>query len=313
MGVKNFFKILISNIKSRLFGQTIGDFGCPVTLKGLQGIYVCIDASIMIYSSMTAFAGLNDPNTGEATTHLNTILNKVIQLAGMKMKQVWIFDSPQSHEMKAHELARRAQTREASGQYKLQTKHIEEVKQMLRNLDVLIIEAPPRVEAEQYGAFLTQGAVDERFCRYMLSGDSDVLMFGGNLLRVYTERTATGKSKKQTFRIYELEDLLATLDLTLEQFRIMGVTMGTDFNAKTAGIGERTVLEAVKTGKCTLNEEQKKALAYYSTTITVAQAEEAKIEQGVFGRDQLIEMLAARGFNAARISKRLADYQASLS
>lgn len=198
MGVDNFFKI---TFKQDGESRVIGELGRKVALKRFKKQRICIDASGMIYNAILAMEYLHSltDKSGRITAHINTIFNKIIQLDNEEIEQIWIFDSPEPNELKRHALERRAARRakaEADGNqktaYRLNKEHVEDIQNLLRYMGKMYITAPPGIEAEQYGAFMTKGSKDTRFCQYMISADSDVLCFGGNLLRVSTEKVGHG-------------------------------------------------------------------------------------------------------------------------
>ncbi|MFP8955941.1 flap endonuclease-1 [Natrialbaceae archaeon A-CW3] len=105
-------------------------------------------------------------------------------------------------------------------------------RELLRLLDVPIVEAPAEGEA-QAAHMARRGDVD-----YVGSEDYDALLFGAP----YTLRQLTSKGDP------ELMDLEATLekhDLTLEQLIDAAILIGTDFNEGVHGIGPKTALSAI--------------------------------------------------------------------
>ncbi|MFA9501526.1 flap endonuclease-1 [Natrinema sp. H-ect1] len=105
-------------------------------------------------------------------------------------------------------------------------------RELLRLLDVPIVEAPAEGEA-QAAHMVKRGDAD-----YVGSEDYDALLFGAPL----TLRQLTSKGDP------ELMDLAATLkrhDLTLEQLIDAAILIGTDFNEGVSGIGPKTALSAI--------------------------------------------------------------------
>ncbi|QCC57828.1 flap endonuclease-1 [Natrinema thermotolerans] len=105
-------------------------------------------------------------------------------------------------------------------------------RELLRLLDVPIVEAPAEGEA-QAAHMVKRGDAD-----YVGSEDYDALLFGAPL----TLRQLTSKGDP------ELMDLEATLkrhDLTLEQLIDAAILIGTDFNDGVSGIGPKTALSAI--------------------------------------------------------------------
>ncbi|WP_049924027.1 flap endonuclease-1 [Halopiger djelfimassiliensis] len=105
-------------------------------------------------------------------------------------------------------------------------------RELLRLLDVPIVEAPAEGEA-QAAHMVRRGDAD-----YVGSEDYDALLFGAPL----TLRQLTSKGDP------ELMDLEATLDhhaLTLEQLIDAAILIGTDFNEGVSGIGPKTAIAEI--------------------------------------------------------------------
>ena len=106
-------------------------------------------------------------------------------------------------------------------------------RELLRRLDVPIVEAPAEGEA-QAAHMARQGAID-----YAGTEDYDALLFGAPV----TLRQLTSKGDPERM------DFQATLDrhdLTWEQLVDVGILCGTDFNEGVTGIGPKTAVKAVK-------------------------------------------------------------------
>lgn len=288
MGVKGFFSIRTSE-------GTIADLGVPVRLASLEGQRVCVEASGIIYAAMTALPPLSDAE-GRPTAHIKIVFQKVIQFSEAGIHQVWILDSPVPPPLKARTCAERA-TRST---YRLQREHVEEVKALLTLMGVSWIQAPETVEAEQYGACLSSGR--EPYCSYVVSADSDVLVFGGNLLRPVMEKGKT------IYYAYRLADVLERLGLTLDQLRTLAVAMGTDYNKKTPRVGPATILQRVKNGTIALTDEQKVAKEFYALDITCRLDEVPRVSQ--LDRKGVLDYLVSRGFKREPAEKQLARMRA---
>jgi 5'-3' exonuclease len=307
MGVNNFFKI-------RAADKTIEDNGVLTPLNSLANQKVCIDASFMIYNSILAmkFVNILTDSAGKSTGHINTIFNKIIQMYQSGIEQVWIFDSPTANPLKILTLEKRNEKRtnatDVKQAFKMTSEHVGDIQQLLRLMGIMYIVSPPGVEAEQYGAYLTRGSMSERFCKYMISGDSDVLCFRGNLLRVSTERSTSGKTKKTVYYAYELDDLLNELELTYDEFLKVCVSMGTDFNNKTDGVGPAKIVDQVKKDALYYSPRQIEVMEYYKSDITNLIGQ-STIIQDPYQSDALINWLRARAFSEKTIHSRLTKYK----
>lgn len=303
MGVSQFFKIVINNAKSRFHKKTISEIGEQVSLSKFRGERLCDDASLTIYSSILALESVQTltDKEGRTTAHINTIFNKIIQRIEFGIVQIWIFDSPEPNPLKRLAAERRQARREKTDAFRITAEHVADIQTLLRLMGIMYIVAPPGIEAEQYGAYLTTGP--DRFCKYMISGDSDVLMFGGNLLRSFTEKSATGKTKKTVYQTFDLDEVLAETGLSYEEFLEVGVALGTDFNeANEQGIAARTIMRKRK--DIFITPAMRRTIEYYRSSIENVQAE---IVESKFDRAGVIEFLVSRGFNAERVTKRLSS------
>ncbi len=309
MGINQLFNIVITG-NGPYAGKTIGSLGREISLSVLSGTRICVDASGIIYSSILAMAEITSLSSGgETTAHINTILNKVLQLNKYSVQQIWVFDSPNSNPLKQKELENRKKRRDASSdprvQFKMTSKHIEDVRKMLTYLGIMTIVAPPGIEAEQYCAWMTQSCDNTpAFCRYALSGDSDVLAFGGNLLKPVKLKSASGKSSKTGYMAYDIPVILEALQLDYVLFVKMCVVMGTDFNEKTPRVGVKTVLSKITNYSIVLTGDQIVAQKHFMND----QAEPASMTCEPYSESELCDYLGGLGFNMNRLKTLLKDY-----
>lgn len=308
MGIKNFFKIKIDNPKSKFNGEIMESLGEIVQLKKFKNQRICNDASIIIYQSILSQEKNNlTDKSGRTTVHLNTIFNKVIQQNEAGIEQIWIFDSPIQDEKKFREIEKRKNQREkyAHHDYVLNKEHVEDIQKLFRLMGIMYIIAPPKIQAEQYGSKLCSNLDGNPFCKYMLSSDSDVLFFGGNLLKITTAKTTTGKSKKTVYKTFDLDFILNETGLSYENFIKMGVAMGTDFNeGNTQRIGPATVMK--KLDNIELTPEMIETIKYFQTDIDMGKAE---IVYEKYDKQGLLDFLTSRDFNPERLETRLSKFQ----
>ncbi|RKD95601.1 flap endonuclease-1 [Halopiger aswanensis] len=105
-------------------------------------------------------------------------------------------------------------------------------RELLRLLDVPIVEAPAEGEA-QAAHIVRRGDAD-----YVGSEDYDALLFGAPL----TLRQLTSKGDPE---LMDLEATLAHHNLTLEQLIDAAILIGTDFNEGVSGIGPKTAIKEI--------------------------------------------------------------------
>lgn len=310
MGVKDLFKIPVANEEHDYYGKNVGDVGEKIEFKDLKDHRICVDASDYIYNSLLAMSHVSalTDSEGRPTAHILRIFNVVQMLQRDGVSQVWVFDSPTPNKFKKFEQEKRRARREQGKQrgqekqsFVITSEIVNDIKHLLGFMGVTWIEAPEGIEAEHYGAFMTGGEIGNRFCTYMLSADSDVLAFGGNLLRHTTERSASGKTKKTVYQVYELEDVLHALDVNYDEFLKICVAMGTDFQAeKIKGTGPKTVVSKVKNNKLSYDKDLKDVMRYLKSD---PPTDGADLHESNLDPTGLREFLLARGFAEDRISK----------
>jgi hypothetical protein len=287
MGVKDFNKIVAPN------GRTIQDMVQVITLAKLvklgearhSRISLAIDASYVIYNSVTAFKDKQltaEDNT--LTSHISVIFNKVCMFKKSNINQVWIFDSPEGNASKKY--AKRART-----DFKMTADHIRDVQYLLENLGIVYYTAPKDVEAEHICALFTS----LKYCDYVLSNDTDVLCFGGNMLMPF----------KGKYYIYDLDMILMELfpdddrhDAYLKLVRA-GVHLGNDFNVKSPGIGAKTVLKKIDTP---LSDEQEISFNNFTNKINMDNLHKVI---GSYNEENIISFLTQKAFNRTKVTEKL--------
>jgi 5'-3' exonuclease len=302
MGVHDFFNIAIDKESS------IRNVGKEVSLTDLAGQKICVDASLLIYNSMLAL-GSRDALTsadGKITGHIHILLNKICQIKKAGIDQIWIFDSSVQNEMKKRCNEKRAEQRMAAtaikgkdskSTYVLNKQDVDDVQHLLSLMGIPYMTAPAGIEAEQLGAYMTTSA-GGRLCSYMLSGDSDVICFGGNLLR--TTRVQSGDSSRTAYFTYDHDKVLAATGLSRPKFLQMCCAMGTDFCDKADGVGAKTVLAKTNTGKYMVSPAQNMAAKYFASDIS-GRVNEGKLVCDKFNVDGLLVFLESLGFAKNRV------------
>ncbi|QFU83186.1 flap endonuclease-1 [Natronorubrum aibiense] len=227
-----------------------------IPFDDLEGV-VAVDAHNWLYRYLTTTVKWT--NSSKYTTADGTeVANLVGIIQGLPkffehdITPVMVFDGGPA-DLKADEIASRREQREsyedqlevareegdevAIAQLESRTQRLtptiqETSRELLRLLDVPIVEAPAEGEA-QAAHMARRGDAD-----YVGSEDYDALLFGAPL----TLRQLTSKGNP------ELMDLEATLeyhDLTLEQLIDAAILIGTDFNDGVHGIGPKTAISEI--------------------------------------------------------------------
>ncbi|MFC3956898.1 flap endonuclease-1 [Halovivax cerinus] len=229
----------------------------PIAFDELGGSVVAVDAHNWLYRYLTTTVKWT--NSDVYTTADGTeVANLVGMVQGLPkffehdIVPVMVFDGGPS-ELKTDEIESRREQREsyeeqleiareegdqvAIAQLESYTQRLtptiqETSRELLRLLDVPVVEAPAEGEA-QAANIVRNGDAD-----YVGSEDYDALLFGSP--RTLRQLTSNGDP--------ELMDLQATLDdhdLTLEQLIDVAIMIGTDFNGGVDGIGPKTALSLI--------------------------------------------------------------------
>lgn len=296
MGIKDFFKIVHN-------GVSIESFGTEIKLEQLEGKNICIDASWVIYSSLLALQHVDTltDSKGQPTGHINNVIQRCLLYAGAGINQLWIFDNPEVNPIKERENEIRRERREKStnekAQFRMTSKHVKQIIKILDLMGVSYIITPPGIEAEQYGAYLCNGG--HAMCYAMLSGDSDVLIFGGKLIRQLKVSVPGRKTKKTEYRLYDPNDILTGYELIHEQFVEAAIALGSDFAPKVPRIGPKTVIKRVLADNIEFEESQIDAIGYVNSKVDV---NVEHLHESDLNEDGLREFLTKRGFEDSRIN-----------
>ncbi|NHN48529.1 flap endonuclease-1 [Halostella sp. JP-L12] len=230
----------------------------PVPFDDLSGAVVGVDAHNWLYRYLTTTVRWTSDDAyttadGTEVANLIGVVQGLPKFFDHDVTPVFVFDGGPS-ELKQAEIEERREAR-AEREERLedarergdaveaarldsQTQRLTDVihrttRELLRRLDVPIVEAPAEGEA-QAAHMARQEAID-----YAGTEDYDALLFGSPV----TLRQLTSKGDPERM------DFQATLDrhdLTWEQLVDVGILCGTDFNEGVTGIGPKTAVKAVK-------------------------------------------------------------------
>ncbi|MEZ3115563.1 flap endonuclease-1 [Halobaculum sp. MBLA0147] len=228
-----------------------------VSFDDVSGV-VAVDAHNWLYRYLTTTVRFTADEAyttadGREVANLIGIVQGVPKFFEHDLTPVFVFDGGVT-DLKADEVERRREQREAAEERKeaaeargdaveaarldAQTQRLtdtiqETSRELLRLLDVPVVEAPAEGEAQAAHMNAT-GTAD-----YVGSEDYDVLLFGGPC--TLRQLTSSGDP--------ELMDLAATLDrheITREQLIDVAMLCGTDFNEGVSGVGPKTAVKLVR-------------------------------------------------------------------
>jgi flap endonuclease-1 len=240
--------------------------------EDLAGRVIALDAFNTIYHFLAVIRHritgepLKD-HAGRITSHLSGLLYRTVGFLEVGIRPVYVFNGHYPH-FKRHTVRQRRAKREAATRkwkeavrkgkpalrYAQQAARIdadivESSKELLDLIGVPWIQAPSEGEA-QCAWMCHQGLVYAT-----ASQDFDSLLFGSS--RLVRNLSAIGRREPKSEEVYadvdpeliELEDVLKTLQLTREQLVIVGLLIGTDYNAGVQKVGPTTALTLVRRHK----------------------------------------------------------------
>jgi flap endonuclease-1 len=239
-----------------------------ITFEELNGKVIAVDAFNAIYqflSSIRQYDGtpLTDKQ-GRITSHLSGLFNRNINLLSEGIKLVYVFDGkPPELKKKTRENrqdvkdiakerykeAKESEDYGAMRKYsqqmtKLTSEMIEESKQLLKAMGIMVVEAPSEGEAQA-------SQIAKHNVYAVASQDYDCLLFGApkliqNLTLARKRKTVSGTVDVFP-EIIELEKVLNHLQINHEQLICLGILVGTDYNPKgISGIGQKKALQIVQ-------------------------------------------------------------------
>jgi len=256
----------------------ISDYKTPVDWGELRGS-AAVDGNNALYQFLTT---IRQPDgtplmdrEGRVTSHLSGIFFRVVTFLENDIKPVFIFDGAppdfksdtleQRRERKAvAETAYRhavevgdtvSAFRHARAATKVDETIVAGTKELLGYMGIPCIDAESEGEA-QAAYMVMNGDV-----RYSISQDYDSLLFGAP--RLVRNLTVSRKRKMQGRTITVnpeqilLSEVLDGKGITREELVEIGILVGTDFNSGVKGVGAKTALKIVKSGKFDETFEEK--------------------------------------------------------
>ncbi len=245
-------------------------FKKEMNISDLKGKIVCVDAFNILYQFLSTIRQVDGTplmdNKKRITSHLSGIFYRNVALLSEGIKLVYVFDG-EPPELKKKTHTKRGEGREiAKGRYeearqkedlvamrryssqlvRLDDEIIEESKELLRAMGIAVVQAPGEGEAE--AAYLCR--VKENVYA-SVSQDYDTLLFGAprliqNLTLARRRKTFSGWIEVK-LELIELERVLNSLEINLDQLICLGILVGTDYNPKgIPGIGQKRALQIVQ-------------------------------------------------------------------
>lgn len=241
-----------------------------IKIADLKGKTLCIDAFNILYQFLTTVRQVDGTplmdKKKRVTSHLSGLFYRNINLLADGLKLIYVFDG-EAPQLKAKTYKKRKEAKDmAASRYeeakqvedlgamkryssqliKLNDEMVEESKELLEAMGIAVIQAPSEGEAE--AAYM---AKKHKEIYAAVSQDYDSLLFGAPKLI----RNLTMARKRKTFSGYveinqeliELDKVLNSLEINLDQLICLGILVGTDYNPKgVPGIGQKKALQLVQ-------------------------------------------------------------------
>ncbi|MBI2044038.1 flap endonuclease-1 [Candidatus Pacearchaeota archaeon] len=236
----------------------------------LGGKILCVDAFNTLYQFLSTVrqpdgTPLMDSNK-RVTSHLSGIFYRNVALLGEGMKLVYVFDG-EAPELKRKTHTSRKESRDSARQkyaaakeqedlemmkkysvslIRLDDDMIKESKELLMAMGIGVVQAPGEGEAEAAHLAKVNSEVYAS-----VSQDYDSLLFGApklirNLTLARRRKTYSGWVEVKP-EIIELDKVLNSLGINLDQLICLGILVGTDYNPKgIPRIGQKKALQIVQ-------------------------------------------------------------------
>lgn len=236
----------------------------------LSGKMLVVDAFNTLYQFLTTIRQPDGTPLMDSekriTSHLSGLFYRNVNLLSDGLKLIYVFDGePPELKHKIHEKRIEARTK-AQERYdeakqdedvarmrrysmqlvRLDDEMIKESKELLHAMGIAVVQAPGEGEAQ--AAYMNR---HDKTIFASASQDYDSLLFGAEKLI----QNLTLARKRKTFsgwieikpEVIELERVLNTLEINLDQLICLGILVGTDYNPKgIPGIGQKKALDIVK-------------------------------------------------------------------
>lgn len=239
-----------------------------VEFKELAGKVIAVDAYNTIYQFLSTIrqpdgTPLMDSKK-RVTSHLSGLFYRNVNLLTEGMKLIYVFDGKppalkfgtnvrraeiKEEAREKYEKAKDEEDIEAMGKYarqnvRLTSEIIEDSKRLLEAMGICVVQAPSEGESQA-------SEIAKNFAYAVGSQDYDSLLFGAP--RLIQNLTLARKRKVATGYVYispeiiDLENVLNSLQINLDQLICLGILAGSDYNpGGIRGIGQKKALDIVK-------------------------------------------------------------------
>ena len=240
-----------------------------IEISDLKGKTLCVDAFNTLYQFLSSIRQVDGTplmdRKKRVTSHLSGIFYRNIALLEDGIKLAYVFDgippeqkyrtfrerqefrdvAKEKYETAKSEEDLEGMKRYSSQMIRLNDEMIKESKELLEAMGIAVIQAPGEGEAEA-SHLAKRGGVFAA-----ASQDYDSLLFAAprlirNLTLAKKRKTISGWVEVKP-ELIELENVLNSLEINLDQLICLGILVGTDYNPKgIPGIGQKKALQIVK-------------------------------------------------------------------
>lgn len=235
MGITGFYKFVAKHAPGVI--RTI-------KIDELRGTVVAIDASLAIYQWYAVGQAQNIMHNGKVSNHIQGMFLRTTYLIEHGITPIYVFDGAPLDSKQLTLMARRAHQR-----VNIHHGAFDECKELLTLMGVSYLVA--EADAEAKCAQLTM----DGYCDYVMSRDSDSLVFGARGLIKDINLT------NHRAEIIMLDELLSKLSLTMEQFIDLCILIGSDYNQSIMGPARALkAIRAATVSKMKLSDDELKAI-----------------------------------------------------
>lgn len=233
-----------------------------ISLKDLKNKTVAIDSMNILYQFLSSIR-LRDGSPlknskGEITSTYNGIFYKNIYMLENDITPVWVFDG-KPPELKTKTREERKKVKEKALEDYIKAKeegNVDDMQKYAKRINYLepkIVENSKKLLDLMGIPYINAPSEGEAQCSYMVkkgdayavvSQDYDALLYGA--LRTVRNITASNKH----LELIELDEVLETLNVSLDNLIDMAILIGTDYNiGGIKGIGPKKALDIVRNNK----------------------------------------------------------------
>ncbi len=233
-----------------------------IEISELRNKLIAIDAFNAIYQFLSALRQSDGTSLKDShdniTSHLSGLFYRTIKLMKFGIKPVYVFDG-KPVDLKFKTLEKRSIAKEAAKEnwkVAIAKGNLEDARKFAKRTSTLTGEMVaesknlltamgiPCVQAINDGEALCAHICKKGDVYAVATQDYDALLFGAP--KTLRNLTFTGDKKLE---MLNLADVLKNLGITREQLIDIGILVGTYFNDGVKGIGPKTALKIVKSGK----------------------------------------------------------------